>query len=103
MFRARRPAKPGQNVVVETAFDGQIVCQRPSDGHVGPRPLDMSNDRGQARHRGLRLANLDAGAWEGALHNIRTTLCETDVTDPAAAGSKTRGEAEDRPGRGSTR
>jgi hypothetical protein len=102
MFRAPRPAKPGQNVVVETAFDGKVACQRPSGGHIGPGPLDMSNDRGQARCRGLALADLDAGAREGALHNVRTTLCEADVTDPAAAGSKPTGEAEDCRGQGST-
>ena len=103
MFRARRPAKPCQNVVVEAALDGQIAGQRPSGGHIGPGPLDMSNDRCQARRRGLALADLDAGTGEGALHDVGATLREPDIAHSAAAASETTDEAEDRRGRGSTR
>jgi hypothetical protein len=103
MFRTRRPAKLRQNVVVKTAFDGKIVCQRSSGGHIGPGPLDMSHDRCQARRRGLALADLDAGTGEGALHNVRATLCDADVTNPAAAAGKTTGEAEDDRSGASTR
>ena len=94
MFRARRPAKPCQNVVVEAALDGQIEGQRPSGGYIGSGPFDMSHDCGQASRRGVALADLDAGTREGALHDVRAALCEADVTNPAAAGSKTIGEAE---------
>jgi hypothetical protein len=104
MFRARRPAKLSQDVVVEVALDGQIACQRSIGRHVGPGPLDMGDDRGQARRRSLAFADLDAGVREGALHDVRATLRETDVTDPAAAaGSKAAGETENRRGRAATR
>ena len=93
MFRARRPAKPCQNVVVEAALDGQIAGQRPPGGHIGSGPFDMSHDRGEARRRGVALADLDTGTREGALHDVRAALCKPDVTNPAAAGSKTTGEA----------
>ena len=94
MFRARPPAKPSQNVVVEAALDGQIAGQRPSGEHIGSGSFDMSHNRGQARRRGVALADLDAGAREGALHDVRAALCKPDITNPAAAGSKTTGEAE---------
>ena len=103
MFRARRPAKLRQNVVVKTAFDGKIVCQRSSGRHIGPGPLDMSHDRCQARRRGLALADLDAGTGEGALHDVRATLREPDIAHSAAAAGKTTGETENDPGGTSTR
>ena len=93
MFRARRPAKACQNTVVKPAFDRQVARQRPAGGDVSPGPLDMSDNRCQARRRGLTLADLNGGARKGSLHDVPASLRKADIADPATAtGRKETGK-----------
>jgi hypothetical protein len=86
MRRSGRPPEPGEHILVEAAFDGQIAWHSSVCRQIASRPLDACDHSSQAGGRSFALCDLDVCARESALHEIGTALRNPDIALDTAPG-----------------